>query len=232
MPVLGVCWYPVISAPDWYDPTTLFEGGRRDAAPRGRRLTRVPFQPIRAVREKQERLGERPATEATATAASALELEAKPELQPEPQPKRTPEAGVEALPAEAIEVHQVRRRKTPESVGTSPAHLGRGSQRVRLLPLRTGPRGRHSLIRGCRDRPDHAGGHADALRLGSHGADRGVGRLRAARAALRPAQPGQDRGHRYPGDQPVPVERGYIHAVESRRPGRRKRRAPRASPPA
>jgi quercetin dioxygenase-like cupin family protein len=98
--VLGVCWYPVISAPDWYDPTTLFEGGWWDSVPRGRRLTRVPVEPIlEIVREEQERLGERPATERRDGFQPALQ----------------PGNGVPSEQPAPIEVHRLPRRRTPES---------------------------------------------------------------------------------------------------------------------
>ena len=42
VPVLGVCWYPIVSTPDWQDPTTLFAGGWWDSVASGSRL------PIRA----------------------------------------------------------------------------------------------------------------------------------------------------------------------------------------
>jgi quercetin dioxygenase-like cupin family protein len=59
VPVLGVCWYPIVSTPDWQDPTTVFSGGWWDSVPRGGRLVRIPYAPVLeiAARERQ-RLGE------------------------------------------------------------------------------------------------------------------------------------------------------------------------------
>ena len=45
----GVCWYPVVTSPDWEDPTAFFEGGLFDVAPRpDGRLERVLARPVAA----------------------------------------------------------------------------------------------------------------------------------------------------------------------------------------
>jgi mannose-6-phosphate isomerase-like protein (cupin superfamily) len=45
----GVCWYPVVTSPDWEDPTAFFDGGLFDVAPRpDGRLVRVLARPVAA----------------------------------------------------------------------------------------------------------------------------------------------------------------------------------------
>jgi mannose-6-phosphate isomerase-like protein (cupin superfamily) len=58
VPILGICWYPSVSCPDWHDPTSVFPAGLWDVVPSGRRLQRVPAAPVlEAVREVQSELG-------------------------------------------------------------------------------------------------------------------------------------------------------------------------------
>ena len=48
VPVLGICWYPAVSCPDWHDPTSICPAGLWDAVPVGRQLSRVPCTPALA----------------------------------------------------------------------------------------------------------------------------------------------------------------------------------------
>lgn len=59
VPVLGLCWYPVVSCPDWHDPTSIFPAGLWDLVPTGRRLRRVPSVPaLAALQEAQRKLSQ------------------------------------------------------------------------------------------------------------------------------------------------------------------------------
>ncbi len=53
--VQGICWYPLISSPDWEDPTAFFDGGLFDVAPQADgSLKRVLARPVmEALREAQ-----------------------------------------------------------------------------------------------------------------------------------------------------------------------------------
>lgn len=98
VPLLGVCWYPIVGAPDWYDPTTVFTGGWWDSVPKGRRLERVPYAPTLAIAaHERRRLGE--------TAAP-------PEHDQVQTPVEIPELGRAWPPLSAA---STRRRRTPES---------------------------------------------------------------------------------------------------------------------
>jgi len=58
VPILGICWYPSVSCPDWHDPTSVFPAGLWDVRPTGRVLQRIPALPVlEAVREAQAELG-------------------------------------------------------------------------------------------------------------------------------------------------------------------------------
>jgi mannose-6-phosphate isomerase-like protein (cupin superfamily) len=61
VPILGICWYPVVSCPDWQDPTTVMRGGLWDAVPAGNRLQRVPdvaaLEAVQEARREQAEAG-------------------------------------------------------------------------------------------------------------------------------------------------------------------------------
>jgi mannose-6-phosphate isomerase-like protein (cupin superfamily) len=106
VPVLGVCWYPIVSTPDWQDPTTLFAGGWWDSVARGNRLVRVPYEPVLEVAaQERRRLGE--------ADRDSVALE----VAPDPQAAPT----LEDVAPELREIHapitanQTRRRRLPES---------------------------------------------------------------------------------------------------------------------
>lgn len=105
VPIFGVCWYPIVSAPDWYDPTTLFSGGWWDCVPRGRRLVRTPYEPVLdVVARERQRLGE---TEPPAAAV-------------EPVSGKTAMAAAPPIPELAeqhgpLELLGTRRQRLPES---------------------------------------------------------------------------------------------------------------------
>jgi mannose-6-phosphate isomerase-like protein (cupin superfamily) len=54
----GICWYPLITSPDWEDPTAFFDGGLFDVVPEpGGGLRRVLARPVAlALREAQAEL--------------------------------------------------------------------------------------------------------------------------------------------------------------------------------
>lgn len=56
--VRGICWYPVVTSPDWEDPTAFFDGGIFDVSPGpDGRLERVLARPVAAaLRAAQEAL--------------------------------------------------------------------------------------------------------------------------------------------------------------------------------
>jgi len=89
VPVLGICWYPSVSCPDWHDPTSVFPAGLWDVVPSRGQLRRVPAAPVlAAVREVQQELG--------AEAPSA------PTDQPEATESRLPAVSVEQLRRDTV----------------------------------------------------------------------------------------------------------------------------------
>jgi mannose-6-phosphate isomerase-like protein (cupin superfamily) len=104
VPVLGVCWYPIVSTPDWQDPTTLFAGGWWDSVPRGNRLVRVPYEPVLEIAAaERRRLGELEQDDA----------DARGDVPPLPEADATPPELRTSHPP--LELSQTRRRRLPES---------------------------------------------------------------------------------------------------------------------
>ena len=82
----GICWYPVVTSPDWEDPTAFFDGGLFDVAPApDGRLDRVLSPPV---------------TAALRTAQAALDPA---NLPADPGPVPAPAAGPPAAPPIRLE---------------------------------------------------------------------------------------------------------------------------------